>query len=235
VIERQKLRQAMMRHFNTSELRTICFDLNVDNEDLAGTEKTTFVIEMIKFFERTNRTPELIQKCAELRPEIDFSNPNTKDNLKQELGVATKHMRPYLESQFTAYAEIWKSLQALRFAGDEIWEELTEETVKRFAKEWLNVQTMVANSAIFFTEEDYDTLRELLDAISEFRLGKLRLYDIYQEGNSRSLEWAANDAVTWARKEVVQQIRQNGMYKQHYEILLDQIGKSFRRRLAAIQ
>lgn len=235
MVERQKLRQAMMRHFNVSELRTICFDMDVDDEDLEQTEKTTFVIEMIKLCERTNRLPDLIRECNKMRPDIDFSDPNAKSNLKYELGVVTNQLTPYLESQFKAYADIWKSLQALRFAGDEIWEELTEDTVKGFAKEWLNVQTMVADSAIFFDEEDYDTLRELLGIISEFRLGKLHLYEIYQERNSSSLEWAANDAVTWARAEVVQQIEQNGRYKQRYEILLDRVGKSFRKRLAAIQ
>lgn len=234
--ERRKLRQAMIRHFDISELRAICFDLGVDDESLASTDKKTLVIELIKYCERTNRLADLVGECKKERPGIDFSNPNTEGNLKQELGVATNQMTPYLESQFRAYSEIWKSLQALRFAGDEIWEELTEKTVKRFGEEWINVRRMVNNSAIFFEEEDYNALRELVDAISKFRLGKLHLYEIYEGRNRRSaLEWAANDAVRWAREEVAQQIKQNRRYKQDYEILLDQIRKSFRRRLAAIQ
>ncbi len=67
-----------------------------------------------------------------------------------------------------------------RFVGDEIWDEVNEQTVKKFATESLKVKKLVANGAIYFEEIDYYSLREVLNAIADFQIGKSHLHDLYQ-------------------------------------------------------
>jgi hypothetical protein len=65
-----KLRGILSRHFNLEELRTICFDLNVDFDSLAGEEKVGKARELIAYLERQGGTPKLLDRVKELRPDV---------------------------------------------------------------------------------------------------------------------------------------------------------------------
>lgn len=67
---RVKLRQQLDAAFNDSELRTLCFDLGIDGEVLAGVTKPDKVRELITYFERRGRLPELIAAIRQLRPSV---------------------------------------------------------------------------------------------------------------------------------------------------------------------
>jgi hypothetical protein len=51
----------------------LCFDLDVDYENLPGVSKVDKTREIVAYFERRTRLPELINKCNRLRPNIDWS------------------------------------------------------------------------------------------------------------------------------------------------------------------
>jgi len=55
-----RLRRWLMRHFDEEELRTLCFDLDVDYDALGGKGKTGKVTELVAWFDRRDCIPELI-------------------------------------------------------------------------------------------------------------------------------------------------------------------------------
>ena len=66
------LQQMIQRYFNTSELRSLCFDLGIEYEDISGENKSDKVRELITYAERHGRTHELIMLCRRLRPHVDW-------------------------------------------------------------------------------------------------------------------------------------------------------------------
>jgi hypothetical protein len=65
-----KLRQALSEHFNAEELRTLCFDLDIDYEDLPGTGKIDKAREIVSYFKRRQTIPRLANAISQLRPAI---------------------------------------------------------------------------------------------------------------------------------------------------------------------
>jgi hypothetical protein len=47
-----RLRQILATRFSESELRTLCFDLGIDYDDLPGQEKASKARELIAYLER---------------------------------------------------------------------------------------------------------------------------------------------------------------------------------------
>lgn len=70
---RLQLRQKLDESFDIVELRTLCFDLGVDFENLPGRTKMEKGLELIAFMERTKRIDTLISFCRERRPNSIWS------------------------------------------------------------------------------------------------------------------------------------------------------------------
>ena len=66
------LRKALARHFNLAELNTLCFDLGIDYEELAGATKTEKVTALLDYCERHGRLPALLTHVQAERPQIDW-------------------------------------------------------------------------------------------------------------------------------------------------------------------
>lgn len=66
------LRQQVEQLFSKDELRTICFDLGVDYDGLAGKGKEGKVRELVIYLERRGRVEELVVVCERLRPNVDW-------------------------------------------------------------------------------------------------------------------------------------------------------------------
>lgn len=62
------VRERFIALFNDSELRDLCFDLNIDYEILGGDGKADKVRGLIEHCERRNRFVELLETCHRLRP-----------------------------------------------------------------------------------------------------------------------------------------------------------------------
>ncbi len=63
-----RLRQILADYFSQDELRTLCFEIGVDYEDLPGDGKGSKARELVIYLERQERIPELIAICRTLRP-----------------------------------------------------------------------------------------------------------------------------------------------------------------------
>jgi len=76
-VERRRLHQLFVRHFDTEELRAICFDLGEDYDSLPGEGKAGKARELIAYLERRGRISELAAVASEMRPDVcsDITTP----------------------------------------------------------------------------------------------------------------------------------------------------------------
>jgi len=66
------LLRMLHRYFNISELRSLCFDLGIDYEDLSGENKSDKVRELVAYMDRHGRTSDLLSICKQLRPLVSW-------------------------------------------------------------------------------------------------------------------------------------------------------------------
>jgi hypothetical protein len=71
-IDQAQLHKMLIDSFSEDELKDICLALGVDYENLPGDAKAAIAREMILHFQREGRLAELAQRCAELRPLLDW-------------------------------------------------------------------------------------------------------------------------------------------------------------------
>lgn len=73
-IDRLKLHQFITQSFNYEELRTLCFGLNLDFDNLEASGKDGKVRELITYFLRRQQLQDLIDICCDFRPNISWSS-----------------------------------------------------------------------------------------------------------------------------------------------------------------
>jgi hypothetical protein len=67
------LRLKIVEHFDDEELRTLCFDTDVDYDNLRGQGKEAKARELIDYMQRQGRLGDLIDACRKTRPRIDWN------------------------------------------------------------------------------------------------------------------------------------------------------------------
>jgi len=70
-----KLSDLVYEYFNTSELKNLCFQLQIDYESLSGNNRRDKTRELTMHCHRHGRVDELIAKCQELRSHVDWEPP----------------------------------------------------------------------------------------------------------------------------------------------------------------
>ncbi len=63
---------ALRASFGESELRDLCFAMDVDCESLPGTGKSDKTRELVLYFERRKCMPDLIAKVKKLQPNVSW-------------------------------------------------------------------------------------------------------------------------------------------------------------------
>ena len=64
----KKLRDCIVLHFDDGELRTLCFDLGINFDDLEGDALSDKARELVLYLNRIGRCDELVKYCREKRP-----------------------------------------------------------------------------------------------------------------------------------------------------------------------
>ncbi len=146
----------------------------------------------------------------------------------KHIGLENIRASNFASAQFEAYSNVWKNLQALRLAGDDLWEEASRENLLRFAEQLRKTLSVAREGEIFFDEKDRESLLEILHEFGGFRLGKLRLIEIRSR---QEFEHYAREGLVSERM-VVRQIEENYEYKVKYEGLVERIRISFKKRLS---
>ena len=73
-MDRATLREILSEHFSSDELQTLCFDLNIDFENLGGQSKQAKARDYIAHCERNSRISELVMTVRRLRPKLSLSD-----------------------------------------------------------------------------------------------------------------------------------------------------------------
>ena len=66
------LLESLVRYFDLDELRTLCFDLGLDYDELRGEVKSAKARELITVMLRQNRLAELASRLQVQRPDVDW-------------------------------------------------------------------------------------------------------------------------------------------------------------------
>lgn len=74
---RPVLIQILSERFNISELKTLCFNMQIDSESLGHAAKPDMARELILYLERRNRLGELLPAIRKLRPDIFITGAET--------------------------------------------------------------------------------------------------------------------------------------------------------------
>jgi len=69
-----KLTQMLTTRFNREELRTLCFNLGIDYDDLPAEGRVNKARELVKYLDRHNRILELVETVRQLRLNISWDN-----------------------------------------------------------------------------------------------------------------------------------------------------------------
>ncbi len=67
-----EFRQLILQNFSLSEVRTLCFDLNIDYEVFPDKGKEAVVRELIRLVRRNDRMPELVDVLSKNRPNVPW-------------------------------------------------------------------------------------------------------------------------------------------------------------------
>ncbi len=70
-----ELYELINKHFNEGELRTLCFDLDIEYENLGGRGKSNNVRELILFVLRKERYDDLYVQLKHYHPNVNWSEP----------------------------------------------------------------------------------------------------------------------------------------------------------------
>ena len=78
VVQIPRIRVSLLRflttHFSLEEIKTICFLLNIDYEELGGEGKTGKARELILHVERNSQLVGLVLAAQALRPNLDWES-----------------------------------------------------------------------------------------------------------------------------------------------------------------
>ena len=67
-----ELTNLISKHFNVEELRTFCFRLGIEYDDLPAQGNENKARELVKYFERRNNLDELAQESQRVRPNVGW-------------------------------------------------------------------------------------------------------------------------------------------------------------------
>ena len=68
----QQIRELLTARFNSIELRNLYFDLGIDSEDAPSESKSELVRYLIEYCQRHDRLTDLLSRCKESRPTLDW-------------------------------------------------------------------------------------------------------------------------------------------------------------------
>lgn len=178
-----QLREMIERYFSFGELKSLCADLSVDDENLPGETKEDKIRELVEQMQRYNRLPDLVQRCHQLRPRVSWPDVERNESyftvpLTQH---AVTHNLPHRSSFVGREVEKARLHEALHdpetylvylhgFGGvgkSALALEIAYECLTISENEVLNKGTSTFTGIVWVTAKDRDvTLNSMLDTIA---------------------------------------------------------------------
>jgi hypothetical protein len=142
----------------------------------------------------------------------------------EQIGIPPRYR--FQEEQFDLYKRVWLSLKALKDLGDQLWEEASETNLLRLSDQLVNTYEMIEENALLFGENEYHTLRNLLERLNDYIVGKRTVIQIRRRGDFQQY------ATRLQYEGVETQVELNRLLKQEYEQVLDIVRSSFHNALS---
>ncbi len=114
-MNRSQLRRILVDHFDADELKTLCFELQIEYDDLLGTSRAGKARELITYLERRDRLPEVVKIGKAMRPNAPWESLSTEESpildpdrreriesLRHQLSEAVANLR-LIEERKTQY------------------------------------------------------------------------------------------------------------------------------------
>lgn len=73
-----ELRQILVEHFNLDDLRDLCFQLNINDEEVPGNTLSGKARELVQYCDRHHRLHDLKEKISQARPNLFTSGENRR-------------------------------------------------------------------------------------------------------------------------------------------------------------
>ncbi|MCP4538838.1 MAG: hypothetical protein GY832_17020 [Chloroflexi bacterium] len=126
---RAKLRQTLAKGFNDTELRDLCFDLNIDDENLFGENAVDIAREIAAYAMRHGRLDELFAIVKELRPHVSW-----QDDVDPTGGAPTAFPGVPTEGVLVVYMPLAQNRKALQELTRAVNIALQEHMVSQYGK-----------------------------------------------------------------------------------------------------
>lgn len=98
-----RLRDQLAKHFNLQELQDLCFDLDIQYDDLPGLTQGDKARGIIQYCQRHNRLDDLIKRCMKLRPNVSWEfyiSSNGKEPAILIIGSGTAEKVLHIEDEW---------------------------------------------------------------------------------------------------------------------------------------
>ncbi|MCZ7672393.1 MAG: hypothetical protein M5U34_37340 [Chloroflexi bacterium] len=79
------IHELLVRYFDQSELKTLCFKLGISYDDLSGENRTEKARELVNFLNRRDQLPALKTVVLKERPQIDWPQPDVGVSLNSHI------------------------------------------------------------------------------------------------------------------------------------------------------
>jgi hypothetical protein len=73
-VDRTKLREILIDYFSESDLKTLCFQLDVEYADLGPGGRADRARELVIYFDRRRRLHRLVEEGRKLRPDVPWED-----------------------------------------------------------------------------------------------------------------------------------------------------------------
>jgi len=140
---------------------------------------------------------------------------------------------PFPADQREVFIEVWRSLIFLESAAEGLWKNISDHTLSVFADRLHESTNYINNNAIFFSEEDYKSLQEIIKAANFYLTGKLSLSNIGNgyvyfgdEDEYEKLDTTGNYN-HFVNPYIKKQIKQNKRWLTRYKNLIKRLRNSF--------
>ncbi|HEX6386330.1 MAG TPA: hypothetical protein VF177_16790, partial [Anaerolineae bacterium] len=108
------LHRLLNQYFNLEEIRTLCFQMNVDYESVRGEEKPSRIRELLIALGRNGRLPELVELVRRERPRVSW--PPVPDDFQLPAALESGSSAA-LASQYHYYGDV---VHGDKVGGDKI-------------------------------------------------------------------------------------------------------------------
>lgn len=125
---------------------------------------------------------KILENDLNRKTEIELSKLN--NTLAMQIEIAKIKLGPYSEKQFAEYNELWASLCELKWSMLDLWNDASEQNLKKFSSQLFDTHVKLEKSALIFEENHFQQLMKCLNIFADYEMGKKTLIEYRNNRNS---------------------------------------------------